>query len=286
MSNIIIGYNNRIDLATLTGGNWTATLPRANIQNRLISKVARTSGDAIADATINIDFGTTYAIGLIALVGHNISVVGKVRIRGDNAGTFASSLYDSGWVSVWPGGVVPIEMLEWEGDNFWLGTISAADRAGFQAPFIQLNTSRTVARYWRIEVDDTTNVSTYIQIGRIFMSDYWHPEINYSYGASLGYEDETNTQKSVGGQEFFDNATRYRVMKLQLDWIAESEAYVQALELQRLLGISGELLVVPDSADLANAIRRNFLGRLRSLATMQVARQGRYSNSLEIKESL
>jgi hypothetical protein len=44
--NIVVAFPNRIDQANLTGGAWSGTLPRENVQDRLLSKVARTTNDA------------------------------------------------------------------------------------------------------------------------------------------------------------------------------------------------------------------------------------------------
>ena len=119
MGTIKIGYNNRIDEATLTGGSWSATLPLANLKTRPLSKLARTSDAAIASATINIDFGAaTYYVSMVGLVAHNIAAGGKVKVRGSTVSDFTTNVYDSGWVDVWPSGVIPISLLEWEDDNF------------------------------------------------------------------------------------------------------------------------------------------------------------------------
>ena len=286
MANIIIGYNSRVDSATLDGGAWSATLPQSNLQNRIISKVARTTTDAIASATINVDLTAPYAIGAVALIAHNISTSGLVRVQGDDANDFATPLYNSGWVEVWTNGIIPEALLEWEDDNFWLGTLSAATRAGYRVPYINLNAAKTVARYWRIEVDDTTNVDTYIQIGRLFMSDYWQPAHNYVYGAQMSFEDPTNIAVSVGGQEYFDARSRYRIHRIRLEFVSEADAYAEAFELQRIVGVSGEVLIVPDSADTTNGVMRNFVGRLRSLSPITISPNNLFALDLDVKELL
>ena len=286
MANIIIGYHNRVDAATLSGGAWSATLPQINLQNRIISKVARTTTDAIASATINVDLGAAYPIGAVALIAHNISTSGLVRIRGDDANDFATPLYNSGWIEVWTNGIIPEALLEWEDDNFWLGTLSAEVRAGYRVPYINLDSAKTTARYWRIEVDDTSNVDTYIQIGRLFMSDFWQPTRNYNYGAQMQFDDPTSMAVSVGGQEYFDARSRYRIHRLRLEFVSETDAYAEALELQRIVGTSGEVLIVPDSADTTNGALRNFVGRLRSLSPITISPTNLFALDLEVKELL
>jgi hypothetical protein len=79
-SRTIIGYGNRCDEATLAGGSWMTTLPLANLQNRLIAKVARSNGTTKAATQFDIDLGRARKIGVLALVGHNLTdQAGAVR---------------------------------------------------------------------------------------------------------------------------------------------------------------------------------------------------------------
>lgn len=286
MANIFLAWQNRVDEGTLSGGSWTSTLPLTNLQNRQVQKVARTTSAALAATKFDINFGAQKSVGVIALVVHNISVSGKVRITGSDNALFTSPVYQSAWINVWPTGMIPINLLEWEEDNFWLGTLSAEARAGFQSPFIHILSSPLSLQYWRIEIDDTVNASGYINIGRLFMARGWTPTYNYSYGADLGYDDVSPVEQSLSGAEFFEQRSKYRVMTLQLQYMSGTEAYSYALELQRIAGISGEVLIVPDSDDTALQPARAFVGRLRQLGRIAAYQPNTFSASFEIKELL
>ena len=283
-SRTLIAYGNHIDEATLSGGTWISTLPLANLQNRLIAKVARTSGVTTGATKFDLDIGRARRIVMLALIGHNLTVVAKVRVRGDDANDFATPLYDSGWVDVWPSGMIPQELLEWEEDNFWLGTLSDQARAGYQSPFIHRVATLPSLRYWRIEIDDTTNSDGYIQIGRVFLADVWQPTYGPTVGAALGMDDTTPIESSLGGSEYFDARSKPRVHRFDLRAMNKSEAYSRVLDLQNLLGIAGEILIDPDYADLENKPRRAFVGRLRSLAPVVESSAGVYDTSFEIRE--
>jgi len=258
-----------------------------NLHSRPLTTLARTTDDAVASATINVDFGAvaTYYIGVVALIAHNISTDGKVRVRGSSVSSFATAEYDSGWVNVWPSGVIPEALLEWEDDNFWLGTVSAQTRAGYAAPYICL-TTRVVVRYWRIEIDNTTNSDTYLQIGRLFMGDVWTPAHNYSYNAEIGWNEGNVIDTALDGTEYADLRYRYRTFRFNFDWLSESEAYSNALELQRLVGSSGESVVVPDSADATYGFQRNIYGRLLSMSPIAITPANRFKVELHVKELL
>lgn len=284
MSNILIAYQNRTDEGTLSGGTWLSTLPLANLQNRLVQRVARSSGVTLAATKFDMDFGSAKTIGVIALVVHNMSVGAKVRMRADDAADFATPTYDSGWIDVWPTGMIPQDLLNWEDDNFWLGTLSANSRAGYQSPFIHVPSAPQSYRYWRVEVDDTTNSDGYVQIGRLFMAATWTPTINYNYGAELVYKDTTPIETSLSGAEYFDVRGRVREFSFTLEGLTNTEAYDIVLQLQRVAGISGEILQIPDQDDTTRIPARAYVGRLVDLQPINNNTPDRFKVQLKVRE--
>jgi hypothetical protein len=448
MANIFIAWQNRVDDGTVSGGSWLSSNPLTNVQNRQVQKVARSTNAANSSTKFDLDLLTQQTIGVFALVVHNISSTGKIRISASNdstaynnivadpnniaatswtkvgidplpnatvapdgtttaaivredafngqhfaqqsLGTFSGARFvegwikaagrtkgelqivgvggtaaitfdlaaktitsssgaammtehadgwfkitssanftsasisiqfqifddagnasytgngssgfatwgfrsaggsglaaDSGWVDVWPSGVIPTDLLEWEDDNFWLGTISAQARAGFQSPFIWRLPSLALARYWRCEIFDSSNSDGYVQIGRVFLARGWTPSVNFSYGGGLGYQDPTPVLTSLSGAEYFDVRSKFRVMTFELQYISDSEAYNYALELQRLAGVSGEVLVMPDGgSDAGTQPLRSFVGRIRQAGAVVQTKPTAYTVNFEIKELL
>ena len=266
MGRLVIGYQNRCDEGALSGGSWIASAPLSNLQDRRISRVARSNGVTNAATQFDIDLGRPRRISLLALVVHNISVVGRVRVQGaDNPG-FASPVHDSGWQQVWPFGMIDQSLLEWEDDNFWFGTLSDDARAGFQSPYTWRVNPYVACRYWRVLIDDTSNADGYIQIGRLFISDAWSPSIGGAgMGASLVYEDASSPDRSLGGTKYFDKRESYRVYRFSLPALTKAEAFNYALEMQRISGLSGEVLVIPDPDDRINMPRRAFVANMQQL---------------------
>lgn len=449
MANIFLAWQNRTDEGILSGGSWLSSLPLTNLQNRTVQKVARSANATRAATQFDIDLQSSRVISALALVVHNISVNGYVRVRGGEsvsafsnlvsqdfsnaawnktnitvtannsaapdgtntatriaatatasttllnqqtatgttatftifvkqgtsatvgndftirnsttgtsllgidlnlatgafAYTFGSSgasvvacpgnwwcitltastgitagnsitflaafwnsnqnaadhvflwepqiafangaLYESGWQQVWPAGIIPQELLEWEDDNFWLGTLTQEQRAGYQSPYILRISSLASIRYWRIEISDTTNAAGYVQLGRLFMARGWTPSVNYTYGAGLGYQDPTPVDTSFSGAEYFDVRSRFRVMQFRLEYISDPEAYNYALDLQRVAGISGEVLVMPDGGEnLGQQPLRSFVGRLRQISPVVQPQPSTFSVDFEVKELL
>lgn len=286
MANVFLAWMNRCDEGTLSGGSWIAALPLTNLQNRQVQKVARSNGATLANTQFTIDLGQARSIGVLALVVHNMSVLAKVRITASDTPAFTVTYYNSGWVDVWPGGQIPQSLLEWEDDNFWLGTLSSNARAGYQSPFIHLLSTPQSLRYWKVEVDDTTNADTYVQIGRLFMAQGWRPGKNYSYGADTAFEDPSPVDVSLSGAEFFDVRSRFRVFRFRLQYVNDSEAYSYIYELKRLAGVSGEVLMMQDSDDTTRQPQRAWVGRLRSMGSLTQSRPGVFDADFEIKELL
>jgi hypothetical protein len=242
MSNLILGYNNMIDAATLSGGSWEATLPLANLKSRYLSKVARSANDDAASTLINIDLGSAKPVQAFGAIKTNISASGATyRLRLGNDNTFATSLYDSGTVS-----------------------------ANAQSPDLVLGLASAVtARYGRLEIVDTSNAAGYVQIGRLFLGPALAPADNYSKGAELGYQSRTSVQQSLGGVDHFDVRPGRRLFEFALDWLTEAEAFNQALELQRICDIHGEVLLIRDPADTTYNQKRHFLGRMEQLSPIK-----------------
>lgn len=285
-SNFLLGTINRLDAATLSGGSWMSTLPLSNLQDRRLSRLARSTDLAAASTTLTLDLGQARSVGVLALVAHNLSVTATVRVLGADAAGFASPIYDSGNVAVWPAGVIPQSLLEWADDNFWLGTVSQEAIAGYNAPFVLLPASAQTLRYWKISITDTSNPAGYVQIGRVFIGTAWQPAVNVSYGAGLGYEDPSQIEASLGGEEVFDVRRRRRTHRFELGFLSQSEAIDSVLSLQRLQGQTGEVLIVPDVTDSTNLSKVAFFGRLRSLSPVQQTRPTTWSTNFEIQETL
>jgi hypothetical protein len=283
-SNLLLGTMNRIDSATLAAGSWQSTLPLNNIKDRRLSKLARTTDATANNTKFTIDFGQPRSVGVIALIAHNFSVNATVRIYGDDASDFATPVYDSASIQVWPSGVIPQDLLEWEDDNFWLGTVSQEAVAGFNAPFVHIPSSAQTLRYWKVEITDTTNSDGYIHLGRVFIGSAWQPQHNRSYGAAIAYEDTSVIEASLSGEEFFDVRRRRRTHSFELGFLSQVEAYDRVLDLQRNQGVVGEVLIIPDITDTANQAKVSFLGRLKNLSAVQINNPELFTCNLEIQE--
>lgn len=285
MANAILAYGNLIDRATLSGGSWLATLPLTNLQDRRLGKVARSESVDTADTQFDIDLGETRLLRVVALVNHNFSLTAQYRIRLSSVADFSSTTSDSGWTDVWPE-VYPFGSEPWGSARLWTGRPSAEDVAGYTAPLVFILDQSTNAQFVRVEIDDGDNEADYVHFGRVFVADGWQPERNIVVGASLGFMSRSEVQAALSGAEYFNARTSPRITKFELPVMSEDEAMAQAYEIQRGVGVTGEVLFIWDPDDTVHALRRQYLGRLTELSLIENPGPDRWRSPFSIQELL
>ena len=279
MRRAVIGYKNRIDDATLSGGSWQA--PIANIQNRRLAIKARSTNALEASTKFDIDFGAQQTIGIIGITGHNISLNGSWRIT---AGTAAglSDRYDSGVVESFPAAYASMS-LPFEAPNFWFGRLTEDERAEYTA-CNAIETPVVRAQYWRIEIFDASNAAGFIEIGRVFIGSKFETSKGFKVGATLGYNDSSQIMQSLQGVEYFSESPMARVATLTAPVMDKAEAFSGALEMIRQSGVTKEVMIIGDPDDAKEVLRQSFVGRLERLNPISQDAYDVNSLGLQIKE--
>lgn len=285
MATILFGWPLVSDSATLSGGSWLSGLPLTNLKTNALGTVARSSTDSNADTIINVDCGAASAISVVALVRHNLRSAAQWRIRGGSDVTFATSSYDSGTVNVWS--------YQWAVGSLPSGHPNASSRLLTDAQIDALNPKRDAvlvlptevsARYWRIEIFDSSNADNYVEIGRLVMAPRYQPSYNFSPGAEFGFVDGTVAGRSLSGVRFYDARPKARTLSLQFDVIADAEATTVLRDLLEQVGTSEPLYVVTDPSDTVNLQRRSFLANVRQLSGVRYASAGYSSLPIVLDE--
>lgn len=216
-----------------SNGSWLAALPLANIADRRLSRVARSTDATAASTKGDIDLGVARDVGVLAILVPNLTktAVPTIRWRGSTVSNFASTVYDSGTVAAWPTGV------------------TAEDAAGLNVYTVTLPTTPQTARYWRFELVDTANVSGYLDVARVIVAGAYSPTINMIYGAKAGVETDTVRTLTDGGAAIYQEKPIRRTNVFSVENLAITEVYASIRKMQRLLGISRQLFFVFDPAD-------------------------------------
>jgi hypothetical protein len=175
----------------------------------------------------------------------------------------ASDVYDSGVENVWQR-IYQYTDLDFEEENWWTGQISNTEAALYPGKLLHDMAGNYSARYWRIQFSDTANADGYVQVGRLWMGPVWSPaRQSYSYGATLGWEPRDRAAVSRSGRRYSERNSAARVFEFQLESMGDAEAFGRVLDMRRLLGSEGQLLVIPDPDDTAQRHRRDILARIR-----------------------
>jgi hypothetical protein len=304
MANVLLGFPNRIDSATLSGGNWQTLL--TNLQDRRLSRVARSASTAKADTQFDVDLGVPRKVSVFAIVRHNLGLNARYRVRVAQDAAFTNVIYDAAqlpaspsvsanfvlqqyamqgrvWPQVWPR-LFNTASLDWEDPNWWDGRLPEEDRRGYPGLILCVLDEPVFGRYVRVEFLDEENVDGYVELGRLFISQAWRPKNNATYGAGIGWEFDTTMDRAIDGTAYFDRKTGRRVQKFSLDWLSPDEAFGNVFEIQRAAGIDQEVLFAWDADDPVNLIRQSFLGRLRAINPLQLPYFNTWTNAFEIEE--
>lgn len=249
----------------LSGGSWSASLPLANLQNKLLKKVARSTDAAAASTKFTVDLGAARPIRAIALLQHNISRLGQVRVRGYSDAGLTILLRDTGTVNAWPAAFTDYDVAIYP--HHWI------------FPIVE-----TAARYWLVEITDTGNPAGYVELGRCWLASAFEPEVPIVYGAALGYESADEVDEGVGDVDWVIVRTPRRRAIITFPELSAEEKRA-ALIVQKVLGKHGELLFVMDSAqDASDMLLQSFPAKLLSASPLSYPRYNAIEMPLELKE--
>lgn len=287
MAKAIFSDRNYIPDATLAGGSYEATLPVTNAQVRPFSKLARTTDATTGSTYFTVDLGSSKNTGILSILKHNITdVESTVRFRAsDTAGATTDLVYDSGSNLVLP------RVYDWVTHDFYepnwfYGEPYPEDLALFTKQFIHIPSESVRARYWRIDIDDTSNSDGYVQFGYFYQAPIYRPTVDIQLGSGLTLIDNTNIQRSLSGVEYFDNRDKTRVISIGVKGLLKDEMLSSIFNLVTRQGKGGLVYIIPDSADTLNLYKEAFLGRFVDIPTFNNFTFNYYETAIQIKEVL
>lgn len=266
MSSLLLGYDNQVDGATLTGGSWnSSTYARSMLQDYRLSRPARTL-DALATSTkVRFALAAPAYVGLVGLMATNATVEATYRLKLFSDSGFTTSVYDSGTVDLYPMGTIPFGDIPWGAPNWWTGRPLAAEIARFQRNIVHPLSVAQYAQYGELAVTDTSNPDSYLQAGRLFVGQAFRPTYGLQAGkAAISLSPRTTIQRARDGTPYFQEERADLSVAFSLDALTDSEA-MRALDLQALADLHGEVYVAWDTSRPAYAFRRQVFGRLARL---------------------
>ena len=232
------------DAATMAAGTQVATLPVGNLQTIQPQKKWRST--ATLDY-VSVTFASPIAANALALVGHNLSGVAVIRVRGAilQANLTAAPDIDTGWQSAWPATGKPT-IANWPN---WLALLTWANT--------------TATQYWRVDIADPGNTDGYLEAGRLVLGTSWQPTYNFDVqGSPIGFDSVDAQSKSALGFLFTSKAVNSpaRLFNVAISGTNRREVFDGISEIQRLRSLWGDVICCLDPAETTDFHRFSMQG--------------------------
>lgn len=196
---------------------------------------------------------------------------------GTTAGS--SNVFDS-WTK--PAWAMTFMHVAW-GSAVWWGIPGGDEYLRSPFPAFIIAPDSFSARYVTIEINDPFNIDGYVQVGRLFAGGAIQPEYNAAMGLQDSWRDLSTIDAAESGAFWATERRRLRSVNFVLPYISTGEAaYLH--EMQRQVGITGEVLYIPYPHDLGESQRYGFLGRLSELSAIDYPYYRIRSLPLKIEE--
>jgi hypothetical protein len=241
-----IGYSNRIDDATLTGGSWGG-YPLTYLQNRSLTFVARSSNADESATIVDIDMGSATTDQVLWVHGHNLSSAAEFVVeRGTTQG--GTDVYAGEQLPVWS--FTPINGI-YSGRYFGFGLVMPTANS---------------AQWTRLRILNATNPSGYVQISRIFLGPLFSPE----YGPtelSDEWINHSNVERITGGADWVSKRPPRRSRRFVFGALTYEEGRT-IKKIQRLHDTASEVVYIADRFDREQMQRNSFLGLFSELGAL------------------
>jgi hypothetical protein len=235
MPNLRVISSNAVDAATLTSGDFAATLPVTNLQVEGRARVARTS-NATGTKTINGNFSGSTLCSALVLYGHNLTGTATWRLRLYNGvNQTGTVVYDSTTLT-------PLTVTGWGSFQWGVEPWGSGVFADWQQPFYVLWFSEVFALSFKLELVDTLNPAGYLQASRLIIGRYLTPTFNAEYGLALAWETNSEQRRTLGGSVRTDRRASFRRLSFDLGLLDVSERALW-LDLARSSGLHRELFI-------------------------------------------
>jgi hypothetical protein len=223
MANLRLITNLDFDSATLSSSPACVTnAPVTNLQIGLRAKVARIG--TTGPWTISGVYASAKRVSAVSVYKHNFTSLAVLTLKlyrdaaltsqigSDYTATLGGTLQEFG---------LAFQPLGWGGSGYKYGgeTFESWPASYFT---IWLNASVDAVMGFKITITDS-GASSYLEAGRIYIGDYWTPAVNASYGAKMGWKEQSRQFRTDGGSLRTEGYEPYRSFSLAFDTLNEEE---------------------------------------------------------------
>lgn len=276
MANARMIYANAADLGTLTASSEaSASMAVENLLTDRKSEVWRSTGET---EYFEVDFAADQTIGGVVLPWTNLSPTATMRVR-----LYDSSdvlLLDTGTNLAVPGGAPAL--WGWTDAQLNSNAFGYGGGAYARAWFTQTSGVRS----FRVDLVDTSNPQTYIEIGRLVAGPYWQLAKNPDYDLSQTSVDTSKHYRADDGTLLTDAGTVHRKQVIPLSFwtAAERDIFWSIAETN---GKTRPILfsLWPDVSGDAKAEQKGMVyGKLMDSPAMRYPQYRQYVTAIDIEE--
>jgi len=179
-----------LDDSTVTASSATSGLAANNVRDQLVRKVYRTTGIVNEWIQLQVSGAETAAeVNAVFIGRHNFTVNATLLLQGNTTSTWTSGPALSTALSV------------------------ATDSQGNVIPKLaHFFSSVENHRFWRLYMEDSTNSSTYLELGRVMAGRYIEPDRNLRDGFRITHVDPSRISRTAGRQGYANTRPGYMEM--------------------------------------------------------------------------
>jgi hypothetical protein len=241
------------DTWVLSGGPTAGSMPLTFLQSQQPSDVCRLTD--LTQSYFVADAGAATAVNMFILGYTNATQAATWRIRGATSAvnlTNGSAGYDSR--------VAGVDLTFTSAPSWW-------DRPH---GYLWLGSNVQTFRYWRVDVFDAANSSTYFQAGRLYAGNMYQASRGAKLGGSISVDEVVPTSSSSsahltagGGQKYPSVRIKSGRIVFSLEFLPQSEALVALYQIVRRRGGTKDVWVVIDPDDSVNFTTQQCYGTLK-----------------------
>jgi len=184
---MIIGYDNKYNLATLTASDEEPAFPVTRSQDIRLSRLYKSLTTLI---NIVVDLGESLTATSFFLANHNLTSSATITIEANATNVWTSPTYTN--------------------------TIT------YSSDIIYEVFSTQTYRYWRIVISDATNPDGLIKFGGCFLGAYLSTP-DFSHVLTENRVDTSVISRSLSGQVYIDSNYQYKEYNLNIPYVTDTQ---------------------------------------------------------------
>lgn len=255
-------WDNYVDYSTtvLTPEHESATLPAANLKTKLRSKVWRThdvpQSGTLTEA-IEIDFIEPRYCRFFGLVADNLSTTATITLQMNSTPSWDDPPYEETFnafeltFGFGEGG-----FGEWGFGGIYLQAARRVTPPKCYFLDVDVNGNVPLYRYAKITFTDPENNDGWIEIGKIFLANYYESATNYIYGAVHKLVDPSGMEISSGGVDWGNRKNLFNQIELTMPYVTTDAKIGSLMNMLYSVGQTENLILMLDPS---TSIGRNFL---------------------------